>query len=96
MLGYLMLSSGYIFAYDGSIRLITWSIMFHFSFNRFMRQTHDILWVVRHPTLFLCQVVIVDVLVASGGIPSWTTFLREEEDSRSQRMTIEQLKIKWK
>jgi hypothetical protein len=47
-------------------------------------------------------------LVAAGGIPSWTTFLREEEDSRSQRKTIEQLKntpeeksahrkrIKWK
>jgi hypothetical protein len=33
----------------------------------------------------------VDVLVAAGGIPSWTTFLREEEDSRSQRKTIEHL-----
>jgi hypothetical protein len=43
-----------------------------------------------------------------GGISSWTTFLREEEDSISQRKTIEQLKntleeksthrkiIKWK
>jgi hypothetical protein len=30
-------------------------------------------------------------LVAAGGIPSWTTFLREEEDSRSQRKTIEQV-----
>jgi hypothetical protein len=27
-----------------------------------------------------------------GGIPSWTTFIREEEDSKSQRKTIEQLK----
>jgi len=31
-------------------------------------------------------------LVGAGGILSWTTFLREEEDSRSQRKTIEQLK----
>jgi hypothetical protein len=48
------------------------------------------------------------VLVTAGGIPSWTTFIREEEDSRSKRKTIEQLKntleenlaqrkkIKWK
>ena len=36
--------------------------------------------------------VYVDVLVVAGGIPSWTTFLREEKDSRSQRKTIEQLK----
>jgi hypothetical protein len=28
---------------------------------------------------------IVDVLVAARGIPSWTTFLREEENSRSQK-----------
>jgi hypothetical protein len=52
--------------------------------------------------------VFVDVLVATGGIPYWITFLREEEDSRSQRKTIEWLKntpeeksshrkiIKWK
>jgi hypothetical protein len=50
----------------------------------------------------------VDVLVVTRGIPSWKTFLREEEDSRSQRKTTEQLKntpeeksshkkiIKWK
>jgi hypothetical protein len=38
------------------------------------------------------MVCIVDVLVAAGGIPSWKTFLIEEEDSRSQRNTIEQLK----
>jgi len=25
---------------------------------------------------------VVDVLVAMGAIPSWTTFLREEEDSK--------------
>jgi hypothetical protein len=31
----------------------------------------------------------VDILVAVGGIPSWTTFIREEEDSISQRKTIE-------
>jgi hypothetical protein len=30
----------------------------------------------------------VDVLVAAGGIPSRTTFLREEEDFRSQRKII--------
>jgi hypothetical protein len=47
-------------------------------------------------------------LVAAGGIPSWTTFLREKKIPRSQRKTIEQLKntpeeklahrkiIKWK
>jgi hypothetical protein len=27
----------------------------------------------------------VDVLVAAGGIPSWTTFLREEEDSKKSK-----------
>jgi hypothetical protein len=41
--------------------------------------------------LVLVHMVIVDILVAAGGIPSWTTFLRVE-DSRSQRKTIEQLK----
>jgi hypothetical protein len=32
---------------------------------------------------------VTDVLVVVGGIPSWRTFLREEEDSRSQQKTIE-------
>jgi hypothetical protein len=27
----------------------------------------------------------VDVLVAAGGISSWTTFLREEEDSKKSK-----------
>ena len=52
--------------------------------------------------------MFVDVLVATRGIPSWIIFPREEEDSRSQRKTIEWLKntpeeksshkkiIKWK
>jgi len=50
----------------------------------------------------------VDVLVEVGCIPSWKIFLGEEEDSISQRNTIEKLKntpeeksshrkiIKWK
>jgi hypothetical protein len=28
---------------------------------------------------------LVDVLVVAGGIPSWTTFLREEEDSKKSK-----------
>jgi hypothetical protein len=35
----------------------------------------------------------VDVLVATGGIPSWTTFLREEEDSKKSKedhLTVEE------
>jgi hypothetical protein len=31
------------------------------------------------------MLLVVDVLVVAGGIPSWTTFLREEEDSKKSK-----------